>query len=96
MTNREAILRLSANTGDGPAMSWLREHNSKVIRAAITRYFGAGPAADKAEDVLMQRMAANARSYEAQENADEWLARCANTECNRLRNEAIHEKANRD
>jgi hypothetical protein len=96
MTNREAILRLSANTGDAPAMTWLRENNSKVIRGVITRYFGAGPAADKAEGVLMQRMADSARSYEAQENADEWLARCANTECNRLRNEAIHERANRD
>jgi hypothetical protein len=96
MTNREAILRLSANTGDAPAMNWLRENNSRVIRAVITRYFGAGPVADKAEAVLMQRMANSARSYEAQENADEWLARCANMECNRLRNEAIHEKANRD
>ena len=96
MTNREAILRLSANTGDGPAITWLRENNSKVIRGVVTRYFGTGPAADKAEAALMQRMAENARSYEAQENADEWLARCANTECNRLRNEAIHEKANRD
>jgi hypothetical protein len=96
MTNREAILRLSANTGDGPAMTWLRENNSKVIRGVVTRYFGTGPAADKAEGALMQRMAESARSYEAQENADEWLARCANSECNRLRNEAIHEKANRD
>jgi hypothetical protein len=96
MTNREAILRLSANTGDVPAMTWLRENNSKVIRGVIARYFGAGPAADKAEGLLMQRMADSARSYDALENADEWLARCANTECNRLRNEAIHEKANRD
>jgi hypothetical protein len=96
MTNREAILRLSANTGDGAAMTWLRDHNSKVIRGAIARYFGAGPEADSAEGVLMQRLAENARSYEAQENADEWLARSANRECNRLRNEAIHDKANRD
>jgi hypothetical protein len=96
MTNREAILRLSVNTGDGLAMTWLRDNNAKVIRAAVTRYFGAGPVADKAEGVLMQRMADHARSYEHQENADEWLARCANTECDRLRNEGIHEKANRD
>jgi len=96
MTNREAILRLSANTGDWPAMTFLRENNSKVLHDIITRYFGAGSAADKAEGVLIHRMAENARSYEAQENADEWLARCANTVCNRLRNEAIHDKANRD
>jgi hypothetical protein len=44
----------------------------------------------------MQRIADHAGSYEHQENPDEWLAKCANTECNRLRNEAIHEKANRD
>jgi hypothetical protein len=96
MTNREAILRLSANTGDGLAMTSLRDNNSRVIRGAIARYFGAGPAADKAEVVLIQRMAENARSYEAQENAEKWLARCVNTECNRLRNEGIHDKANRD
>jgi hypothetical protein len=96
MTNREAILRLSANTGDEPAMAWLRDKNSKVIRGVIARYFGAGPEADSAEGLLMQRLAENARSYEAQENADEWLVRCTNTECNRLRNEAIHHRANRD
>ena len=96
MTNREAILRLSANTGDEPAMAWLRDKNSKVIRGVIARYFGAGSEADSTEGVLMQRLAENARSYEAQEDADEWLARCAYTECNRLRNEAIHERANRD
>ena len=96
MTNREAILRLSVNTGDGLAMTSLRDNNAKVIRAAVTRYFGAGPVADKAEGALVQRMADHARSYEHQENAEEWLARCANTECDRLRNEGIHEKANRD
>ena len=96
MTNREAILRLSVNTGDSPAMTWLRDNNSKVIRAVITRYFGVGPRADKAESALMQRMAEQARSYQHQESPDEWLARCVNTECDRLRNEAIHDKANRD
>jgi hypothetical protein len=94
MTNREAIQRLSANTGDGPAMTSLRVNNAEVIRAAVTRYFGAGPVADKAEGALMQRLADRARSYEHKEDPDEWLARCANTECDRLRNEAIHAKAN--
>jgi len=96
MTNREAILRLSVNTGDGLAMTSLRDNNAKAIRAAVTRYFGAWPGADKAERVLMQRMGDHARSYEQQENAEDWLARCVNTECDRLRNEGIHDKANRD
>jgi len=96
MTNREAILRLSVNTGDGLAMTSLHDNNAKAIRAIVTRYFGAGPVADKAECVLMQRMAEHARSYERQENPDQWLAKCANTECDRLRNEGIHDKANRD
>jgi hypothetical protein len=96
MTNREAILRLSVNTDDGLAMTSLHDNNAKVIRAGVTRYFGVGPVADKAERVLMQRMADHARSYELQENLDQWLARCVNTECDRLRNEGIHDKANID
>jgi hypothetical protein len=96
MTNREAILRLSTNTGDGLAMTSLRDNNAKVIRAVVTRYFGAGPIADQAERVVMQRMAEHARSYERQENPEKWLARCVNTECDRLRNEAIYDKANGD
>jgi hypothetical protein len=96
MTNREAILRLSVNTGDGLAMTSLHDNNTKVIRTTVTRYFGVGPVADKAERLLMQRMADHARSYEHQENPDEWLARCANAQCDRLRNEGIHDKANSD
>ncbi len=96
MTNREAILRLSVNTGDGLAMTSLHDNNTNAIRAAVTRYFGIGPRADKAESVIMQRMADHARSYEQQENPEEWLAKCVNTECDRLRNEGIHDKANRD
>jgi hypothetical protein len=94
MTNREAILRLSVDTGDGLAITWLHENNIDVIRGAVARYFGAGLAADKAERLLMQRVANHARTYEQQENPEEWLARCANLECDRLRNEAIHDKAN--
>jgi len=41
-------------------------------------------------------MADHARSYERSEDPDAWLARCANTECDRLRNEAIRDKANKD
>ncbi len=96
MTNREAILRLSVNTCDGLAISSLRDNNAKVIRSVVTRYFGAGPVADKAECELMHRMADHARSYDRRENADEWLARCATAQCDRLRNEAIHDRANID
>jgi hypothetical protein len=96
MTNREAIQRLSVNKDDHAAVISLHENNAAIIHTVITRYFGAGPVADKAESTLMERMADSARSYEPQESPDEWLARCANTECDRLRNEAIHEKANKD
>ena len=96
MTNREAILRLSVDTGDALAITSLRTNNADVIRGAITRYFGAGPVANKAECLLMERMASQARFYEHLENPDEWFAKFANQECDRLRNEAIHDKANSD
>ena len=44
----------------------------------------------------MQRLADHARLYEDSEDPEAWLARCTNTECDRLRNEAVHDKANRD
>jgi hypothetical protein len=96
MTNREAIQRLSVNKDDHVALKSLRDNNAAIIHTVITRYFGAGPIADKAESALMERLADSARSYAPQESADKWLERCANTECDRLRNEAIHEKANSD
>ncbi len=94
MTNREAIRRLSVNAGDCSAVSWLHHNNTEVIHGVVTRYFGTGEAADKAECVLMQRIAERARSYERQEEPGEWLVKCATSECDRLRNEAIHDKAN--
>jgi hypothetical protein len=96
MTNREAIQRLSVNKYDRLAVTSLHENNAGIIRAAIDRYFGAGPVADKAESALMQRVADQARLYEHPEDPDAWLARCANTECDRLRNEAIWQKADKD
>jgi hypothetical protein len=42
MTDREAILRLSVNTGDGPAKTSLHYNNAEVIRAIITRHFRVG------------------------------------------------------
>jgi len=94
MTNREAILRLSVNTDDALAITSLRTNNADVIRGTIARYFGVGPVANKAEGLLMERVASHARSYEHLENPDEWFAKFANQECDRLRNEAIHDKAN--
>jgi hypothetical protein len=49
-----------------------------------------------AESMLMQRLADKARPYQRHENPDQWLARCANAECDRLRNEGVHDKANSD
>jgi hypothetical protein len=44
----------------------------------------------------MERIATHARTYKHLENPDEWFAKFANQECDRLRNEAIHGKANSD
>lgn len=95
MTNREAIRRLSVNAGDCSATLRLHHNNIEIIHAVVTRYFGAGPDVEKAEFMLMQRLSERARSFDPQENPDEWLARCVTAECDRLRNEAIHDKANR-
>ena len=36
MTNREAGLRLSVDTGDGPAMISSRDNDAEFIRVAVT------------------------------------------------------------
>ena len=94
MTNSEAILRLSVNKRDRLAMTSLRDNNIDIIRTALGRCFGISADADKSEPLLMERIADQARLYEHAENPDAWLARCANSQCDRLRNEAIREKAN--
>jgi hypothetical protein len=96
MTNREAIERLSVNKHDHLAVTSLHDNNTEIIRTTVIRYFGTGKVADKAEAALMRRMADHARLYEHHEDPEVWLARCASTECDRLRNEAIREKANKD
>jgi hypothetical protein len=63
MTTREAILRLCADSSDSLAITCLRDNNAAVIRAVVARYFAAGPLADDAEGLLMQRLAAQARSF---------------------------------
>ncbi len=96
MTNHEALLRLSVDKNDDLAVTSLHENNAEIIRTTVIRYFGSGTAAGNVEFELMKRMANHARLYEDSEDLDVWLARCANTECDRLRNEAIRDKANRD
>jgi hypothetical protein len=96
MTNHEALLRLSVDKNDRLAVTSLHENNAEIIRTTVKRYFGSGTAAEDVEFALMKRMAEHARLYEDSEDLDVWLARCANTECDRLRNEAIRDKANRD
>jgi hypothetical protein len=95
MTNHEALLRLSINKNDHLAVTSLHDNNAETIRIAIMRYFGAGTVAENVEAALMRRVADHARLYEGSENADAWLTRCANTECDRLRNERIRDKADR-
>lgn len=96
MTNHEALVRLSVNKNDRIAMTSLHDNNAEIIRTTLIRYFITGAVADKAEPLLMRRIADHARLYEDAENADTWLAKCANTECDRLRNEGIREKADSD
>jgi hypothetical protein len=96
MTNHEVLLRLSVNKHDNGAVTSLHDNNAEIIRTTVIRYFGTGTRADNVECALMQRMAEQARSYERSEDPDVWLARCANTECDRLRNEAIRDKADKD
>jgi len=96
MTNQEALLRLSVNKHDHLAVASLRDNNSEIIRTTMIRHFGPAPVAGDVESALMKRLADHARLYDHMEDPDAWLARCTNTECDRLHNEAIRDKANRD
>jgi len=96
MTNHEALLRLSADQNDHLAVMSLRDNNAEIIRTTVMHYFGSGTAAENVEFELIKRMAEHARLYEDSEDLDVWLARCTNTECDRLRNEAIRDQANRN
>ncbi|HUJ31959.1 MAG TPA: hypothetical protein VLY23_11815 [Candidatus Acidoferrum sp.] len=95
MTNREALLRLAANKNDRLALTSLCESNAELIRVAVTRYFEAAPDLEKAQSMVMDRVADHARLYETQEDPDEWLTQSVNSQCDRLRNELIQEKAGR-
>jgi hypothetical protein len=88
MTDREAIRRLTLNRDDCLAVTWLHFNHGAAIHAIVTRVFGTGPLAEKAEYDLMQRIAARARSFKRDENSEEWLVRCATAECSLLRSES--------
>lgn len=87
MTDREAIRRLTLNSADCLAVSWLHHNHNAAIHAIVTRFFGTGPLSEKAEYDVMQRIAGRARSFKRDENSEEWLVKCAIVECNLLRTE---------
>jgi hypothetical protein len=87
MTDREAIRRLTLNSGDCSAVSWLHHNHNEAIHAIVTRVFGDSPLAEKAEYDLMRRIAVRARSFKREESSEEWLLKCAISECEALRNE---------
>ena len=93
MTNHEVLLRLSVDKHDHLAVMSLHDNNAEIIRTTLIRYFGKATVRNNVECALMQRMADHARLYEDPEDPDAWLARCVNTECDRLRNEAIRDEA---
>ena len=95
ITNREALLRLAIDKNDAIAMTSLCNNNAELIRASIVRYFASGAVSEKAQPAVMQRVAEHARSYHSELDADQWLAKSVNSECDRLRNETIREKAGR-
>jgi hypothetical protein len=95
-TTRDALLRLATDRNDAAAMDSLRQSNAEVIRTAIGGHFATGTLSEKAELIVMERVALRARSYESADDPEQWFAQCVHAECDRLRNEGIQEKANRD
>jgi len=87
MTDREAIRRLSLNSADCSAVTWLHFNHNEAIHAIVTHVFGDGPLAEKAEYDLMQRIAALASSYNREEDLEKWLLKCAVSACSLLREE---------
>jgi hypothetical protein len=95
LSNRDALMRLATDKNDAVALTSLSATNAELIRSAIARYFESGAVSEKAQPVVMQRVAEQARSYHSDQDADQWLAKSLNSECDRLRNEAIQAKANK-
>ncbi len=95
MSNRDALLRLAADRHDAPAAAALCENNADSIRAAIARFFATGAVSARAQPLVIQRVVEHARSYRPEQDADQWLAKSLDSECDRLRNEGIQERANK-
>jgi hypothetical protein len=95
MTNRDALIRLATDKHDALALTSLCATNAELIRLAIARYFESGAVSEKAQSLVMQRVADHARSYHTDQDPDQWLAKSLNSECDRLRNEEIQVKASR-
>jgi hypothetical protein len=95
MSNHDALLRLAKDKNDASAAAALRDNNADSIRAAVARFFATGPASDAAQPLVMQRVAERARSYQPEQDADQWLAKSLSAECDRLRNEGIQERASK-
>jgi hypothetical protein len=95
MTNRDALIRLATDKHDALALTSLCATNAELIRSAVARYFESGTVSERVRSVVMKRVAEHARSYHTDQDADQWLAKSLNSECDRLRNEEIQVKASR-
>src|SRR5260221_2171033 len=58
------LKKKTLNSDASLAMTWLRDNNAKVIRAAVTRHFAPGPVAGTAESALAQLIADHAQCYD--------------------------------
>jgi hypothetical protein len=89
MTNEEAILRLTRDRDDEPALIAIAENNEKILKAAIGRYFSDRTTCKKALNTLLIRISWRAKYFMfGQDDADRWIEHCAELECRRLQNEA--------
>ena len=95
MTNRDALVRLSADKNDAAALAALCQNNAETLHAAAARFFESGKVSENAISVVMKRIAELARTYQAGQDADQWLAKSVNSECDRLRNEGVQARANK-
>jgi hypothetical protein len=95
MNNRSALVRLAADKNDAVALAALCQNNADILRAAVVRFFESGKVSENALTEVMKRIAELARSYHADQDADQWLAKTLNSECDRLRNEGIQARASK-
>jgi hypothetical protein len=88
MTNEEAILRLAQDTDDDSALLAIAENNLGILRAAIKRCFCGRAGHNRLLNTLLLRISWRTKYFiRGHDYGDEWIASCAETECERLRNE---------